>query len=407
VIYGIYQAQRDATAMVREFARFGSDAIWREGSLANHPAALGLRYFGALCDQIAGAGVTHAHPGFHIDIVRVGNRDVPVIEEVADETPFYRLLRFRKDTDAPMPKVLLVAPMSGHFATLLRGTVQVLLADHDVYITDWRNARDIPLAAGEFGFDGFVDHVIRGLRALGPRAHVIAVCQPTVAVLAAVAVMAEAGDPATPRSMTLMAGPIDTRINPTRVNVLAKSRPYSWFEKNVIATVPWRYHGARRRVYPGFLQLMAFVSMNMDRHIGAHLTQFRNLVGGRTDAAETHRNFYDEYNAVMDLPAEFYLETIKRVFQDHDLPNGTLTWHGEKVRPEAIRRTAILTVEGENDDICAIGQTVAAQDICARVRPAMKRHHLQTGVGHYGVFNGRRWRNEIYPLIREMVQATS
>jgi poly(3-hydroxybutyrate) depolymerase len=297
--------------------------------------------------------------------------------------------------------------MSGHFGTLLRGTVAVLLPDHDVYITDWKNARDTPISDGVFGFDEFVDHLIRFMEVIGEGSHMIAVCQPAVAGLAATAVMAEAGNRAQPRSLTLMAGPIDTRQNPTKVNELAKSRSIEWFEKNLIASVPWRFKGATRRVYPGFLQLTAFMSMNLDRHINAHISQFHALAGGNMVAAEAHKKFYDEYGAVMDLPAEFYLETVQRVFQDHDLPLGKLTWHGQKVRPEVIRRTALLTVEGERDDICAVGQTMAALDLCSGLRISQKRHHLQTGVGHYGVFSGSRWAREVYPRVRAMIEVTN
>jgi len=300
-----------------------------------------------------------------------------------------------------------VAPMSGHFATLLRGTVKVLLPDNDVFITDWYNARDVALHEGPFGMDEFIEHIMRFLRAIGPGGHIIAVCQPAVAVLAAVALLAQAGDPAQPRSMTLMAGPIDTRVNPTKVNTLAAGRPIEWFEQNLIGAVPWRYRGAWRHVYPGFMQLAAFMTMNLERHVGAHFNHFRALVGDDMAAAEAHRGFYDEYNAVMDLPGEFYLETVQRVFQDHDLPLGKLLFRGEKVRPGAIRRTALLTVEGERDDICAIGQTVAALDLCTGIHPGMKRHHLQTGVGHYGVFSGKRWAREVYPRVRETIQSTA
>jgi poly(3-hydroxybutyrate) depolymerase len=327
-----------------------------------------------------------------------------VIEEAVDDTPFGTLLHFRKDTAVEQPRVLLVAPMSGHFATLLRHTVEVMLPEHDVFITDWKNARDVPLSDGCFGLDDFTAHLIRFLEAMGPGAHIIAVCQPAVAALAAVALMAEAANPAQPRSMTLMAGPIDTRANPTKVNELASSRPIAWFEKNLIATVPWGFPGTHRRVYPGFLQLAAFISMNLDRHVTAHLAQFRNLVGGDATSAEAHRRFYDEYGAVMDLPAEFYLETVQRVFQEHHLPEGRLTWRGQIVDQSAIRRTGLLTVEGERDDICAIGQTLAALDLCSGIRVNLKQNHLQTGVGHYGVFAGRRWAREVYPRVREMIQ---
>jgi poly(3-hydroxybutyrate) depolymerase len=302
------------------------------------------------------------------------------------------------------PRVLLVAPMSGHFATLLRHTIEVMLPEHDMYVTDWKNARDVPLRDGGFGLDDFVAHIIRFLEAMGPGAHLVAVCQPAVPALAAVALMADAANPAQPRSMTLMAGPIDTRANPTKVNELAQSRPIAWFEKNLIGTVPWGFPGAHRRVYPGFLQLAAFISMNLDRHVTAHQAQFRNLVGGDATSALAHRQFYDEYGAVMDLPAEFYLETVQRVFQEHHLPTGRLTWRGQVVNPAAIRRTGLLTVEGERDDICAIGQTVAALDLCSGIRVNLKQNHLQTGVGHYGVFAGKRWAREVYPRVREMIQ---
>jgi poly(3-hydroxybutyrate) depolymerase len=280
-----------------------------------------------------------------------------------------------------------------------------MLPEHDVYITDWKNARDIPLTDGRFGLDEFIDHLIRWLGVMGPGGHIIAVCQPAVPALAAAAVMAEAGDSAQPRSITLMAGPIDTRVNPTKVNELAGSRSIDWFDRHLIGAVPWRYPGAYRHVYPGFIQLSAFMGMNLDRHISAHFNQWRSLVGGDEASAEAHRRFYGEYGAVMDLPAEFYLETVQRVFQDHDLPRGAFTWRGETVRPSAIRRAGLLTVEGERDDICAIGQSMAALDLCSGIPLSLKQHHLQTGAGHFGVFSGRRWAREVYPRVREMIQA--
>jgi poly(3-hydroxybutyrate) depolymerase len=402
MMYQLYQAQADLLFPLRQFARLGvSLARWTDCGSCTPPL---MRHIAAGLTMFADAVLTHARPSFAIDAVTVDGQSVAVKEEAADDTPFGTLLHFRKDHAAPQPRVLLVAPMSGHFATLLRGTVQVMLPEHDVYITDWKNARDVPLAEGRFGLDEFVDHIIRFLRVMGPGSHVVAVCQPAVPALAAAAVMAEAEDPVTPRSMTLMAGPIDTRVNPTKVNELAKSRPIEWFERHLISAVPWRFPGAFRHVYPGFMQLSAFVSMNLDRHIGAHFGQFRSLVGGDHISAEAHRRFYDEYGAVMDLPAEFYLETVGRVFQEHDLPRGVLTWHGQTVRPEAIRRMGLLTVEGERDDICAIGQTMAALDLCRRIPVNLKQEHLQTGVGHYGVFSGRRWAAEVYPRVREMIQ---
>ena len=351
--------------------------------------------------------MTHTRPDFGIASVRVDELDVAVTEEIALDAPFASLLHFKKDMPEPGPRVLLVAPMSGHFATLLRGTLHTMLRDHDVYITDWKNARDVPLSDGVFDLDAFVDHLILFMETIGPGGHIVAVCQPTVAALTAVAVMAEDRNPAQPRTMTLMAGPIDTRINPTKVNELAKSKPISWFQKNLIGSVPWRYKGAHRKVYPGFMQLTAFMSMNLDRHINAHVAQFHALAQRDAAKSAAHQKFYQEYGAVMDLPAEFFLETVQRIFQEHDLPLGRLTWHGRKVRPELIRRTALMTIEGERDDICAIGQTVAALDLCSGVRISMKRHHLQTGVGHYGVFSGRRWEQEVYPRVRAMIQALS
>jgi poly(3-hydroxybutyrate) depolymerase len=404
MLYKLYQAQADLLYPVRQMARFGA-VLAGAMDIGKHTPAP-LRRFGAVCTMLADTGLTHRRPDYGFRTSKMGNDVVEVTEEVALETPFGTLLRFKKDTKAVQPRVLVVAPMSGHFATLLRGTVSVLLPDHDVYITDWKNARDTPLSAGTFGLDEFTDHLIRFLEEMGEGSHMIAVCQPAVAALAATAVMAETGNKSQPRSLTLMAGPIDTRSNPTKVNDLAKSRSIEWFEQNLISTVPWRYAGAHRRVYPGFLQLTAFVSMNIDRHLNAHIDQFRALADGDKAAAEAHQKFYSEYGAVMDLPAEFYLETVQRVFQDHDLPLGRLTWHGEKVRPERIRRTALLTVEGERDDICAIGQTMAALDLCTGLRISQKRHHLQTGVGHYGVFSGSRWAREIYPRVREMIEIT-
>ena len=402
MIYQMYQAQADIVDPLRMMART-SAALLRTVT-PKAPYGIALRHINAAMEVFGESGTTHKRPPFAINDVPVGNKLAAVSEEVVLETPFANLLHFKKDTDRKQPKVLLVAPMSGHFATLLRSTVEVLLRDHDVYITDWLNARDMPVAAGPFGFDEYVEHVIRFLGELGPRCHVVGVCQPTVAVLTAVAVMSEDNHPATPRSMTLMAGPIDTRRHPTKVNKLAKTKDISWFEDKMIGVVPWRYKGAGRRVYPGFVQLSAFVSMNLDKHIGAHIRQFRNIATGDGVAAETHRAFYDEYLAVMDLPAEFYLETVQRIFQEHDLPRGVLKYRGRPVRPEAIKKTFLFTVEGERDDICGLGQTAAALDLCSELRPLLKRHHVQTGVGHYGVFSGKRWANEIYPRVREVIE---
>ena len=401
MLYLAYQAQADMMEPVRSMARTMLSGMVN-GSTVAPPA---LRNLAAAYELISRAGLTHHRPAYGIDRVKVGNREVGVREEATYTTPFGTLLRFAKDIDLVQPRIMLVAPMSGHFATLLRDTVRTLLPENDVYITDWHNARDIALTEGRFGFDEYVEHLIKFLEALGPGAHMVAVCQPCVQALAAAAIMAEDDNPAMPRSMTLMAGPIDTRINPTKVNELATSKPIEWFERNLIASVPARYPGARRRVYPGFVQLAAFMSMNIDRHIKAHIQLYDDLAKGDHEKAAATKAFYDEYFAVLDLDADFYLETVEYVFQEFLLAKGELTWRGRKVQPKAIRRTALLTVEGERDDICSIGQTVAAHDLCSGLRPYRKRHHMQAGVGHYGVFSGRRWSGQIYPLVRNVVLA--
>lgn len=351
--------------------------------------------------------VTHARPSYGIDHVDVGKRkNVPVWEEVTHSLPFCDLLHFAKGTAAAQPKLLLIAPLSGHFATILRYTVETCLPDHDVYITDWKNARDVPVSAGAFGFDDFIDYLIQFLHVLGPDVHLMAVCQPCVQALAAVAVMAEDKDPATPRSLTLMAGPVDVRINPTAVNTLATSHDIDWFEQNLIQPVPFGLPGAGRRVYPGFVQLFAFMSMNTQRHVSAHREMYEHLAHGQREAAQSIMTFYDEYFAVIDLAAEFYIETVDRVFQGADLARGQLFYRGRKVDPGAIRRTALLTIEGERDDICAVGQTAAAHDLCRNLRPHLKQHHLQPGVGHYGTFSGKRWSSQIYPVVKSLILAT-
>ena len=401
MMYQLYQAQLDVLDPLRFAAR--SLAPFTD-LMPPRPFDFGMRSFGAALQFFAQGGTTHRRPSFGINTVMTGNHKVSVTEEVRLATPFGDLLHFRKDTARPGPAILVVAPLSGHFATLLRHTVDVMLKDHDVYITDWRNARDIPRSAGRFGFDEYITHLIDFLSELGSDNHVVAVCQPTVAVLAAVSAMSAMSHPATPRSMTLMAGPIDTRRNPTMVNLLAKQHDIAWFKKTLTTVVPSRYAGGGRRVYPGFMQLASFMSMNLDRHIGANLRQFRALMTEDVDSALLHRKFYDEYFAVMDLTAEFYLETVQKIFQDHELPLGLLEWNNRKVDPAAIRNTMLLTVEGERDDICALGQTSAALDLCSSLAPSQKRRHVQAGVGHYGVFSGSRWENEIYPVIKTMIK---
>jgi poly(3-hydroxybutyrate) depolymerase len=399
MLYQAYQAHSDIMVPVRTWAGMAVQAF----TPLNGFSPPVLKNLTAAYELIARAGLTHVRPPFGIETTLVGNEEVAVTEEAVHATPFGTLLHFKKDIAAAQPRVLLVAPLSGHFATLLRNTVKTMLPEHDVYITDWHNGRDAPLSAGRFGFDDYVEHLIKFLEIIGPPAHVVAVCQPCVATLVAASVMAQTGNPAQPRSMTLMAGPIDCRVNPTKVNELATSKPISWFEQNLIASVPMRYPGAFRRVYPGFVQLAAFMSMNIERHLKAHRELYDNLVAGELAKAAQTKAFYDEYFAVLDLTAEFYLETVRIVFQDYALAKGELTFRGEKVEPRAIRRTALFTVEGEKDDICAVGQTLAAQELCSSIRPYRKRHHMQPGAGHYGVFSGKKWETQIYPLLKNTI----
>ncbi|WP_426231447.1 polyhydroxyalkanoate depolymerase [Pararhizobium sp. DWP3-4] len=344
----------------------------------------------------------YGKPEFGLPETVIDGVPVAVRERIVWREPFCNLIHFQRDLPkgrASDPKVLIVAPMSGHYATLLRGTVEALLPQSDIYITDWIDARTVPLTEGTFDLEDYVDYIINILHFLGPDTHVIAVCQPAVPVLAAVAVMEANDDPLSPSSMTLMGGPIDTRINPTAVNKLAKEKPLSWFRDNVVMPVPFPQSGFLRPVYPGFLQLSGFMSMNLDRHVTATKDFFEHLVKNDGDAAEKHRDFYDEYMAVMDLTAEFYLQTVDVVFMKHALPKGEMMHRGQKVDTTAIRKVALLTVEGENDDISGVGQTQAAQTICTNIPDNMRLHYMQPDVGHYGVFNGSRFRREIAPRI--------
>ena len=405
MLYFAYQAHSDFMVPMRTLANLAINVLAPERPTN---ATAFTRNLSAAYELIARAGLTHVRPPFAVDRVAVGNREVAVREEVVLSLPFCNLLRFAKDdVITAQPKMLVVAPLSGHFATLLRNTVETLSRDHDVYITDWKNARDIPVSAGNFGFDDYVDYVIKCMEFIGPDAHVLAVCQPCVQTLAAVSLMAEDKNPCQPLSMTLMAGPVDTRISPTEVNKLATSHSLDWFKNNLIHSVPFRLKGAGRKVYPGFIQLFAFMLMNMDRHVNAHRDLYHHLAAGRIEQAEKIMTFYDEYFAVLDMPADFYIETISKVFQDALLAKGELTHRGRKINPGAIHRTALLTVEGEKDDICSVGQTAAAHDLCSTLRPHLRRHHLQAGVGHYGTFSGKRWNGQIYPQIRNLVLAVS
>ena len=359
------------------------------------------------CEVLERMTRRYGKPEFGLNETTVGGVKVPVHENVVWKRPFCDLIHFERATSARPkdPKILIVAPMSGHYATLLRGTVETLLPSAEVFITDWIDARMVPIQEGDFDLDDYIDYIISMLHFLGPDTHVIGVCQPSVPVLAAVAVMEGRDDPYVPSTMTLMGGPIDTRVAPTAVNDLAMSKGIDWFRNNVIMTVPFPHPGFMRRVYPGFLQLTGFMSMNLDRHMTAHRDFFQHLVDGDGDSAEKHRDFYDEYLAVMDLTAEFYLQTVETVFIEHALPMGTMMHGSTPVDCSKIRRTALLTVEGEKDDITGRGQTKAAHALCTNLPDDMKAHYEQPRVGHYGVFNGSRWRAEIAPRVLDFIRS--
>ena len=410
MLYHAYELTHAAMGPMRTAARVSSYAL--RNPFFPFATSLPARATAAACDMFVNATKRYGKPEFGIFETEIADESVPVLEETVLEKPFCDLLHFRRDLpdgiDRDDPVVLIVAPMSGHFATLLRGTVEAMLPEHEVYITDWVDARDVPLSEGRFDLSDYTDYIrefIRFLTRKGRRIAVMAVCQPGVPCLAATSLMAEDNDPARPASLILMGSPIDTRINETEPNRLAQKRDLAWFEKNVIVTVPWPNLGFLRRVYPGFLQLSGFMSMNFDRHVDAHMDQFNHLVIGDGDSAAAHHAFYDEYLAVMDLTAEFYLETVEKVFQGHDLPEGRLTLCNRRVDPAAIRDTALFTIEGEKDDITGRGQTKAAHALCSKLPEAIKAHLTQPKVGHYGVFNGTRFRNFIQPKMRDFIRA--
>lgn len=363
------------------------------------------RAVASACHVFEGATRRFDKPAFGLHTTDINGRTVAVHEDIIGRKPFCQLKHFvREGAPKDDPKLLIVAPLSGHYATLLRGTVESLLPHNDIYITDWRDARMVPVYEGAFDLDDYIDYIIEYLHLLGPNTHVMAVCQPAVPVFAAAALMGQDDDPCAPTTMTLMGGPIDTRKSPTVPNKLAKERPFSWFENNMTARVPPTAPGFWREVYPGFLQLSSFMAMNLNRHMDSHLQQFNNLVRGDGDSAQKHREFYEEYLAVMDMPAEFYLQTIKVVFQEQHLPRGIMVHRDRLVRPEAIKKTAMLTVEGELDDISGPGQTQAAHDLCINLPDDMKMDYVQPGVGHYGVFNGRRWHEHIAPRVSAFIR---
>ena len=363
------------------------------------------RALAAGCEVVERVTQRYDKPKFGFDEVDIGRERVPVREEVVFSLPFCDVLHFRRLTDRQDPRVLVVAPMSGHHATLLRGTVAAMLPDHDVYVTDWANARDVPLSRGGFDLEDFVDYLLTFFEELGPDLHVVAVCQPSVPALAACSVASTDTVFTRPLSMTLIGGPVDTRVAPTPVNMAIHDKPLSWFDHAVISRVPANRPGAWRRVYPGFLSLTGFMTMNLERHVGAHMDLFQHLVEGDGDGAAQHRAFYDEYMSVMDLPAEYYLQTLDQVFMKHARPEGLITWQGETVEPKAVEKTALMTVEGARDDITPPGQTQAAHRLCLNIPGTMRAHHLQDDVGHFGAFNGRRWREETYPRVRDFIRA--
>jgi len=366
----------------------------------------------ACCEMFVNATKRYGKPEFGLDETEIEGRPTPVVEEVVLKKPFCELLHFRRDGEhverRSDPKLLIVAPLSGHFATLLRGTVEAMLPEHDVYITDWIDARMVPISEGRFDLDDYIDYVIEFIRLLsrdGERLAIMAVCQPSVPVMAATALMCEDGDPQRPASVTLLGGPIDTRLSPTKPNDLATSKSLPWFEKNVVTLVPWPHPGVFRRVYPGFMQLTGFVSINLDRHMDAALKQFRNLIKGDGDSAASHRAFYDEYNSVMDMTAEYYLQTIDTVFQRHLMPRRMMKYRGHLVNLSKITDVALMTIEGELDDITGCGQTEAAHALCDGLPDSLKLHYTQPKVGHYGVFNGSRYRRMIQPRIRDFIRS--
>ena len=403
--YWLYEMSQAALNPARAFADAGRLFFKNPANPWSH-TELG-KNAAAACELFERSTRRYAKPEWRIDSTLIGAERVPVHMSVVWERPFCRLLHFERTFEhpprRPQPRLLIVAPMSGHYPTLLRGTVEGFLPNHDVYLTEWVDARMVPLTQGTFDLDDYIDYLISMLHALRGDTHIMAVCQPSVPVMAAVARMEADGDPYVPHSMVLMGGPIDTRVNPTEVNILAERRGIDWFRRSVITKVPFPNPGVMRDVYPGFLQLNGFVSMNLDRHIEAHRKLFKHLVDGDGDSAQKHREFYDEYLAVMDLCAEFYLQTVDTVFVRHALPKGEMTHRGVPVDPSKIRRVALLTVEGEHDDISGVGQTEAAHRLCVNIPAECKAHWLQPAVGHYGVFNGSRFRAEIAPRIADFI----
>lgn len=404
MLYSTYEMQRSLMNSAGNWAAVGAQ-LWSNPALPMGYLGMGPAIASAL-QVFAHVWEERGKPDFRINSVTVAGKPHRVTEKVTLEKPFCQLRHFRRaGLPKNAPKLLVVAPMSGHHATLLRGTVERMVENHEVWITDWVDAKLVPLSAGDFDLDDYIDYLIEFLQVLGPKTHMLAVCQPSVPAFAAAALMGEAGDPCRPATLTMMGGPIDTRASPTSVNDLAMERPLSWFRNNVIASVPFNYPGAGRRVYPGFLQLAGFISMNLESHMMSHYEMFKHLTTGDQESADATKEFYDEYLSVADMTAEFYLETIDQVFQRHSLPKGEFNHRGKLIDPGTIRDTALLAIEGERDDISGIGQTRAALDLAGKLPLAMKKYHLARGAGHYGIFNGSKWRNRIAPVVDEWILA--
>lgn len=402
MLYDAYEVQRSWLAGASQWANLSSDWLTSTANPLSYNGMSGI--VAASLDVFAHAAAPRGKPAFGIETTLVEGRSVPVREEIVDRLPFGQLKHFVKEGGPEgQPRLLIVAPMSGHFATLLRGTVERLLPGHEVFITDWRDAKYVPTRDGTFDLDDYIDYLVRWLEKIGPGAHMLAVCQPSVPAYAAVALMNADGHPATPKSLTMMGGPIDTREAPTAVNTLATERPHAWFQQNVVCTVPGMYPGGGRRVYPGFLQLAGFMTMNLGSHLISHWEMFKHLVEGDEESAEATRDFYDEYRSVADMTAEFYLQTVDVVFQRHLLPKGEMTHRGRPVLPGAITRTALLAIEGERDDISGVGQTKAALKLATALPAGDKKYHLAKGAGHYGIFNGRKWRETIAPVVEKFI----
>lgn len=402
MLYDAYELQRSLLAGASAMANVGAE-------LLTNPANP-MAYFGggpilaSALEVFAHAAAPRGKPVFGLHSTVIDGKEIPVTEVIEKRKNFGQLRHFvREGAPKGQPRLLIVAPMSGHFATLLRGTVERMLHGHDVWITDWRDARNVPLSDGNFDLDDYIDYLIEWMDHIGPGAHMLAVCQPSVPSYAAACIMSERGDPNRPRTLTMMGGPIDTREAPTVVNQLATERPISWFEQNVIATVPFQYPGAGRRVYPGFMQLAGFMSMNLGNHMVSHWEMFKHLVDGDEESADATKNFYDEYRSVCDMTAEFYLQTVREVFQKHSLPRGKFVHRGKPIDPAALTDVALLAIEGERDDISGLGQTKAALKISKRLPDGKKKYYMAESVGHYGIFNGNRWRTKIAPVMEEWI----